>query len=262
MLANQGFALDPPAVYQRGANVTILNFPAASNLPIHRVSFPLKRRAAEFDEDRLVTQPADATLVQRTLAGNRAGLRRVDTAISAPSRRRFISAPGKLPGCAGDYPGCVPPRVRQSGIAEEAGSIRRLAYENRFKPLAQFQARANFAQPASTGRSPDLLGQDVGEWPFRRQFGHRSCRSRSSTGKRRDGPTPSQGTATIARQAAVGHHPVRHRANATEAGRADVGLQRRSRQMACVSRAEKAQGNSERLSLTQNRCPPKQSIFF
>ncbi|MGD0462194.1 MAG: sigma-70 family RNA polymerase sigma factor [Tepidisphaeraceae bacterium] len=32
----------------------------------------MTRRATEFDEDRLVTPPTDATLVQRTLAGNRA----------------------------------------------------------------------------------------------------------------------------------------------------------------------------------------------
>ena len=52
--------------------MAILNFPATSNLPMDRVSFPMTRRATEFDEDRLVTPPTDATLVQRTLAGNRA----------------------------------------------------------------------------------------------------------------------------------------------------------------------------------------------
>src|ERR1700689_2296265 len=71
MTAKQGFTINPTAVLQRGANGAILNFIPSSNLPIDLVSFNMTRRATEFGEDRTVTPPTDAILVQRTLAGYR-----------------------------------------------------------------------------------------------------------------------------------------------------------------------------------------------
>ncbi|HEY1923120.1 MAG TPA: sigma-70 family RNA polymerase sigma factor [Tepidisphaeraceae bacterium] len=60
---NQWFTFDLAAVLQRGANVTILNFPPSSNLPVDLVSFNTARRT--------IADPTDAMLVQSTLTGHR-----------------------------------------------------------------------------------------------------------------------------------------------------------------------------------------------